>query len=298
MRVMLINLAIGYVALSLVYFLVRSRRNRAQALTELVIALLIPGFGLIFLLLIGSAKLLRLTGEDPSYMYRDFRMPHPSLGNFTKAEADIIPIQDVLTLDDTKTKRALLGDVIKKDVLINKNVLYKAVKDPDSEVSHYAVSIVTHKIQEMEAILFQLEKRLDSDSANAEVLKQYADVMDIYVKMGFLDEVSQRKYEQAYVYALEKLLVLDRSEKKYFIEKINYELKLGDLAQAERFCALFKDAFPGDEDPYVMYIKLYHRMNNYQKLQETIRQLKGSDIRFTNKALETIRFWDRSEQYV
>jgi hypothetical protein len=295
---MLVNLAIGYVVLSLVYFFVRSRSNRAQALTELWIALLIPGFGLIFLLLVGSAKILRLTGEDPSYMYRDFKIPHTNLGNFTREEADIIPIQDVLTLDDTKTKRALLGDVIKKDVLINKNVLYKAVKDPDSEVSHYAVSVVTQKIEEMETILFQLEKRLDSDSANIEVLKQYVEVMEIYVKMGFLDEVSQRKSEEAYVYALEKLLALDASEKRYFIEKIDFELKLGHFKKAENYCGLFMSSFPGDEDPYVMYIKLYHRMNNYQKLQEKIRQLKGSDIRFTNKALETIRFWDGGEQVV
>jgi hypothetical protein len=295
---MFISLAIGYVVGSLFYFFVRSRTNRAQAFTELAIALLIPGFGLIFLLLVGSAKTLRLAGEDPSYMYRDFKAPHTNLGNFTKEEADIIPIQDVLTLEDTKIKRALLGDVIKKDVLINKNVLYNAVKDPDSEVSHYAVSVVTHKIEATEAILFQLEKRLDSAPANAEVLKQYAEVMEVYVKMGFLDAVSQKKNEQAYAYALEKLLSLDTSEKKYFIEKINFELKLDNFREAERFCALFADRFPDDEDSYVMYIKLYHRTDNHGKLKEKIRQLKGSDIRFTYKALETIRFWDGGEQYV
>ncbi len=289
-------LFVAHVFLSLSYFFIISLKNKSQALSEFLIAVTIPGFGLAFLLAVKSARFLRLAGEDPSYMYRQFQNNRPMLGQFAWQETNIIPLEDLLALDDTKTKRAMLGDVIKKNILNNNELLFKAVRDPDSEVSHYAVSVVTNKIEKLESLLFHSEKKLAQAPTDIEALKEYADTMGDYLRMGFLDEISQKKNEKIYVNVLETLLSLDTAESKYFIEKISYEMVLKNYEKAETFCEMFLRHFPDNENPYIMYIKLYWQLKNYHKLQEKIKQLKASPIRLTINALELIRFWDGGGQ--
>lgn len=290
---------LAHSAVSLLYFfIILARQNKSQAVSEGLIVFCIPVFGLIFLLGVRVAELWRFRREDPSYMYSEFKNSRPVLGGIVRREANIIPIQDALFLKDVKMKRALLTDAIKQNVLSNNNLLFKAVRDEDREVSHYAVSAVTNIIEKLEALLFRLEKRLRETPGDVGDLKKYADAMDSYLRIGFLDAISQQKGEKNYAAILETLLSLDTTEKKYFIKKINCEIKLNHYEKAEEFCAAFLKHFPGDEEPYILYIKLYRQMEDYPRLQEKVRQLKASPIKLTINALETIRFWDGGGQYV
>ncbi len=86
---------------------------------------------------------------------------------------------------------------------------------------------------------FQLEKKLDKNPASKADWQQYADTMGDYLQIGFLDEKSQKTSEKAYAAILETLLSLDTTEKKYFIAKINCEMKLENYTKAKAFCEIF-----------------------------------------------------------
>ncbi len=284
--------------LSLLYFIWAAKKSKSQAISEVAMMLLIPFFGPGFILIIKLAEVFKLKQEDPSYMYQEFKNKHLILGDFMQHEANIIPINDALFIDDTNTKRTLLTDAIKQNVLQNNNILLKVVRDSDREVSHYAVSMVTNIIGNLEVILFQLEKKLLEDPKNIECLMKYADAMSEYLQIGFLDPISQKKSEEIYINILENIISLKVTDKRYFIEKINYEIKQENYKKAEFDCRNFMDIFPNDEDPYLMYIKLYGQLNEYQKMQEKLQELKACPIKFTRNALEIIRFWGGEEEYV
>ena len=294
----IVVLLVVHGVVSLLYLLIAAKKNKSQAISEFVIVFAMPVFGWVFLLSIRLFEILRFRNEDPSYLYLDFKNNHPVLGDSMRREANIIPIEDALLLDDTKMKRALLTDAIKQNVLNNNNLLLRAVQDKDREVSHYAVSAVTNTIENLESRLFQLEKKLRKDPSNKDDLKQYADNMGDYLRIGFLDEISQKKSEKAYADILETLISLDATEGKYFIEKINYEMKLENYTKAEAFCEIFLEHFPDSEVPYILYIKLYRQLKDYRKMQEKVKQLKACPSRFTINALKIIRFWDGGEQHV
>lgn len=294
---MLNELIFLHILSTFIYYIIRTRQNRGQAFCEGVIAFLIPGCGLAFLLVMWGIRSLKLTDEDASYMYKDFESDCIPLQAHENRELKILSMQDVLLLDDTKTKRTLLCDAVKRDVLCNSDALLKAIRDEDSEISHYAVSMVKRKMSDLEAVFYRLSKELRETPDNVTILKKYANVVDVYLKSSFMDEVSRKKLQQDYAMNLERLLLSDRTEEKYFSMKINCEIELRNYKKAEEFCQLFLDLFSDAEEPHLLNIKLSYYLQDRQKVQQAIQRLKTSKTQFSNHAMEIVRFWDRGEYH-
>jgi hypothetical protein len=279
-----------HLTLTAVYAFFRLTRKHilAQTVCETAIVLFLPGFGLLFMTVFHLAQ---DPSRDPSYVYKDFTDDKVLLKEFSLQEADVLPVQDALMLEDNTTKRTLLLDAIKRDVLKNDELLLKAVHDQDTEVSHYAVSIMTTKIQAMEDSFYELGQKLAADPHDLAALKQYADTMSDYLKIGFLDQISQKKFEKEYAGLLARLLAVDQSCEKYFLAKIDCEIGLGHFAEAEKYCGLFMKHYSLREEPYLQYIKLYHHLRDTKKTGEYIKMLKDTNIKFTKNALNMVRFF-------
>lgn len=290
---MLNELLILYLAAALGYFLLNIRSDRCQTVCELFIILLLPGIGIMLLLVVRLLKRLNKDSKSPAYLYEDFKRPTRRITSSTQEnESDILPISDVLLLDDAKTKRAVLGGVIKRDLLSSREALFTAAKDQDSEVSHYAVSVVTQRLAELEASFYDLRQKRRETLDSPEVLQQYAEVINSYLQLSHLDKLSQARFEQEYTEVLEALISLTDTRTKYFTELINNHLKTGNYERAEYICKAFLKKFPYTEEPYLQTIKLYYCLKDYQSLQQTVEQLKKTNIKFTNQALQAVRFWD------
>ena len=296
-EIMELIMGITHLMITLVYYFVRvkTKKNTTKALVEAVLVFCIPGYGLIFMLIMNIAP---DPSEDPSYMYKDFRDERLLLREFNLQEADILPVHDVLLLADAGTKRELLLEVIKRNVLQSNELLFKATRDSDREISHYAVSMVTSKLQTLETAMYELEKELAKYPDDIISLKQYADVIGNYLKIGFLDNNSELMRKKTYAQVLATILSLDQTEKKFFIDKINCEISLQNYDEAEKFCALFLKNFNDHEEPYLQYIKLYYFRREYEKINQYIAKLKATNIKFSNQALNIVRFWDESLEVV
>lgn len=268
------------------------RENKTKALCEAALVFFIPGFGLLFMVIMNFVK---APSEDPSYVYKEFSDNRMLLREFSVQEANVLPVQDALMLDDNSTKRNLLLEVIKRDVLKNDELLLRATHDEDTEISHYAVSIVTTKIQAMEDNFYELEKKLAVNPDDIPSLKEYADTLRSYLNIGFLDNLSKLKREKEYGDLLAKILSFDTTEKKFFQEKINCEINLLNFDEAQKYCDLFLESFSNHEEPYLQYVKLYHKLKNPQKVREHIARLKATNIKFSKETLDIIRFWDESK---
>ncbi len=285
---------------TIIYFVVIKKKtdSNTQAFSESVIVLFMPIAGLLFLL---GAKMLMAfdkRSKESVNIYHQYKDDRLVLGEHMQYEDDILPLNDALMIDDSIQKRDLLTDAIKRDVLSNHQVLKKAIKDSDREISHYAVSFVTTKIEKLEADLYRLEKNIQEDSQNVDYLKDYIENMREYLSIGFLDKVSRTRNEKLYMDALTKIINLSPDEKHLFIYKIDHSIAVDEIEKAKQYCALFLEKFPLSEDPYLMFIKLYQKTKESDKLQETIKTLKKSPIKLTATALNTIRFWDQEGNYV
>lgn len=285
-----------HVIVSVIFFIIRSQCNKGQALCETVAVFLLPGFGLLFFLALKIFEFLKLAVEDPSYIYKNFENDCAPLLEHDRQADDILPVQDALLLNDKKIKRKILSDAIKKDILKNNTVLLSAVRDEDTEISHYAVSVVNRKNRDLQEVFYRLQEKIRNAADDIAILKEYADAVDVYLKSSSLDAASRMKLQQEHIAALERILHLDKTDKKYYLMKINCEINMKEYNKAEASCRLFLQKFPQCEEPYLLYCKAAYYLQDHQKIKQGIQGLKDSQIQFSQEALEAIRFWDRGEQ--
>lgn len=210
--------------------------------------------------------------------------------NFEK-ELNVVAIEDALTVSDHSNRRRVMIDVLKQDALNYLEVLQIAVKNDDTETSHYAVSAIVEVKRKLSNALQSLVVEYGNSNKNSEIGLAYANVLKQYMRSGFLDERTLRKYKFTYLQLMDDLLKVNFSEEFIFIEKSKTELELGLIADAETTSKLFVERFPNNEEAYVNLIRIYFTTKSYVKLQQTITKIKKSRILLSNKGLTLIRYW-------
>lgn len=206
-------------------------------------------------------------------------------------ELNVISIEEALIVSEYAARRTVMINVLKQDSMNYMDILQKAVSNEDTETSHYAVSAIMEMKRKLTLSLEELTLKYESNKEDTHVLRTYADVLNNYMKSGFLDERTLRKYKFTYILVLEQLIALLPEGDSAYIEKVDAELEVGGLLEAEKTALLYLDRHPHSEDAYLCLLKVYFYMKAYRRLQEILQLLKRSPISLSNRALTLVRFW-------
>ena len=106
-----------------------------------------------------------------------------------------------------------------------------------------------------------------------------------------MDALTKKEKGRIYVEVLARLLQEEPENDEYMQAKINQEILLEDYGEAERDCHSFQQAFPDREEPYILYMKLYHAMRQPELMEKKLAELKGSRARLSPEALRILRYW-------
>ena len=264
-----------------------------ENLTETILVLLIPFFGIIIMVLFKIIS--KAFGLDKGENHEAERK---NIDTISKVELndDIIPLNDAFLLDDTQRKRQYFTESIKQAVIDNQRILQMAVKEPDREIAYYAVSMLTTRMEKLESELLAEEKALAKSEKkdNIELLTDYARLLKEYLaQKQFVDHVTWRNKQEVYIKVLTKLCQLLPDEEKYYADLIDQLLDVAEYKEAEAVCEAYQQKFPAKEAAFLLFIKLYQAWRKPQKLQAKIRALKASSLQLSWQGLQTIRFWDR-----
>lgn len=268
------------------------RKPRLHVVTEAVIALAIPFFGVMLLLSYRfCCRLLRLT-ED-----RQPEIEKEAEGFFqgVHLDEDIIPLNDAFLVDDVQRKRHYFTDAIKQAVVDNESILQMAMHDKDREIAYYAVALLTARMEKLENELFSKERVIIGGEQQEDLprLEEYARMLQKYLaQKKFIDHVTYEKKQGDYIGLLDYLRKMRPDCLDYYTEEIKELLAVENYSEAELVCAELKEHFPEREESFMMYIKLYQSWRKPQKLQQKIREMKASPLELSQEALQVIRFWD------
>ena len=289
-----VTLILWHILLTAGYFLINIRRKpRVHIVTETIIVLAIPLFGLLFMLGYRfCCYLLHLTKENQIENEREenvcFRGIH--------LDEDIIPLNDAFLVDDVKKKRNYFTDAIRQAVVDNESILQMAVHDRDREIAYYAVSMLTTKMEKLENELFSKKSMIVKweGEGSIQLLEEYTQMLKTYLThKKFIDHVTFRKKQGDYIGLLDYLRNVCPDKLEYYTEEIEQLLSTENYTEAELICAELKEHFPQKEESHMMYIKLYQSWRKPRQLQQKIRELKACPIELSQEALRTIRYWDK-----
>lgn len=267
-------------------------KSKLRALTETAIVLAVPVAGLLIMCLfkaIGSLLgLWELHEEEAEEEAEPFFVGAP-------VQKDVVPLNDVFLVQDKLKKRRFFTESIKQSLVENQQILQMAMHDKDREVAYYAVSMLTSRMENLEAELFERESMVlkGKQSENLALLQEYAGLLREYLSnKNFIDHVSWRKKQEAYIGILNHLTKLTRDNKEYFRQEIEELLLLPDYPAAEQVCADFMEQYGDIEEPYLSYIAVYVAWKKPDRLKECLLKLKALPRDLSPEALRVIRFWD------
>jgi hypothetical protein len=205
---------------------------------------------------------------------------------------DIVPIEDALVLNDKITIRKLIMNTLKGDDYTHLSFFKKAVKDKDTEVSHYAAIAIMEVKRKLIITIKLLESKYElGDKKDSLISEAYAESLKKYTESGLLDNRSYRKYMYAYSKVLQNIINTKNVEEIYYEAKIQCDIYMKKYDETISICRKYMKEFPKSDKPYILLLKIYFLKNNKIKFDEVMKELIGSNIRIESESLEIARFW-------
>lgn len=284
-------LIISIMLLALIY-----RRAWQEAVIRIVIVCIFPVIGWFFPLF-WPKRLYDSAGNDfHEYMtqqHEEHKLRH--VGIYSEIEADkelnVIPIEEALLVSGHQERRRVMIDLLKQDSAQYLELLQIAVRNEDTETSHYAVSAIMEAKRKLLIAMQDLSVQYENNKDDIYVVRTYAEMLKGYLKSGFLDDRTIIKYQYTYLNILEALTKLSNADEWAFREKAETELMLDLYIVAESTGLLYLERHPESENAYLCLMKVHYETRSYTKLRQTLEQLKQSPIRLSNRALMNVRFW-------
>ncbi|TQR31125.1 hypothetical protein [Brevibacillus brevis] len=291
------NLVLLHVLVSVGYSWMQSRGKNKQVL---IMRMLVTGFLPIFgLLLLGITDVYKRTSKknvNELMLESDLLKLAEGSNIFRRAdmekEMNIVPVEDILFLNDTSTRRKMLIDVLKEQTIWQIGTLETALQNEDSETVHYAAAALTEMRRNLQLQLQDLSVKYEENKQELAVLRAYADVLKKYLDSSLLDQRTYVKYSYTYSFVLESLLDIYQEEESYFVDKINCELGNQSYEKAEQYCRLFHEYHPESEQPYVMSLKRFFTIRDYAGFVAEMNRLKSSSVKISHATLMMIRYWN------
>lgn len=280
---------------SFIVFLFYLFRKRKDAYIRLIIMTFLPVGGLLiycaldiyWIIIDKNGPLNYLEAFSKGTEIDSFSMRKSNI----EKEINVIPIEEALILNDNTTKRTLIIEVLKNDTYQYIGFLTKALKDSDTETSHYAATAVTEIKRKLMLAIQMMEVRYEESKNDIEYLKAYSDVLKKYLESGLLDDRDLEKYSINYVNVLKNILDLGNMEEFYFEEKVNYDIRLQRFDTAIEYCMMYKNYLKDSDKPYILLLKIYYTLKNKEAFNKVLNELTKSNIKLKRESLRIVRFW-------
>ncbi|MCT4596067.1 MAG: hypothetical protein N4A57_17605 [Anaeromicrobium sp.] len=299
---MLNEFIIFHISMSICYLIYGFlRKEKIKAINEFILVFMIPLLGIGHLILI---KLIGTQIKDSTHIlnsYKEYIREKNKIfygeGVNLSQKINTISMEEALIYNTNREKRQLLLNILKGDYSQNVSILKSALKDEDSETSHYAASALMRIKGELDKNLQLKEIEYEKNKDSMEIMKEYIRIVKKYMESGLLDQFTYYKYRSIYLNLLKIILSKEKSN-LYYEEKINYEIEVGNYQEARAYCEEYLKNFTLEEGAYLSYMKLYYNLGDYKGLYENINLLKNSFVRLSPKGLNILRFWMERTKHV
>ena len=274
------------------------KRRQEYSTFKILVAIFIPVFGFVFLIItdvLGNQKVNRsVIDKEVEQIFNSVSSTLiTSVDNIVKS--DVMSLSDILNYKDKKTKRIRLFSEIKGDISKTSNFLKKALKDTDSEVSHYAAAIISGSKQKLLTNTLESRKKFLKNLQSKKAIISFIECIIENINTGLFseDDVEKQRTELAEVFDI-LFRSGDKISEKYYIFRIDNEIILGNKTKAFDICRGFSVAHNQSEKPYLMFLKLFSIVGDKKYFFKIIDYVKNNHIAYSQDFDDIIRFWDKA----
>ncbi|MGO5090933.1 tetratricopeptide repeat protein [Clostridium sp. LCP25S3_F10] len=283
---------------SLLIFLFIKLKTKEEFFIGFIIMICLPFFGSIFYI-INIYYRKKITSKfNNSELEKDNYSKSYNLKSkpfYLSKNMEVIPIEDALVLNDEKIKKSLIINVLKSDSYKYLDFLKEAIRDEDTETSHYAATAVTEVKRKLTLAIQEFKEKYQKNKTDLTIIKAYADALKKYNDSGLLDKNAYQKNLSTYKELLQKIIEMEAADEYLYEEIINCYIILKDFERAIEYCNQYFENFKKSEKPYLLIMKIYFINKNRTKFNKVLRKLRESNIILNRDSLNLIKFWLEGE---
>lgn len=207
-------------------------------------------------------------------------------------ESDIIALEDSLEVGDICYRRKTVLDILKRDDDNYSDFLYKAIKNEDSETTHYAATSILETKRKLDFKLREAEKEYMANPTNDGIILEYINLLTKKLKDPYLDERIR------YSYYIEKIKILKEivekkisKEEKYIISLIESLLEVEEYLETQYFCNFYMENYPYTEKKYLTLLRSFYVMEDNINFKDLLLRLKNDNLTLTKEGISIVDFW-------
>lgn len=271
----------------------RLHDNRRTYLLRFIVMIFCPVVGPLFFLVVQLFYLtiFRFPVELDDVIFSKERV-RTQLKADEERERNVIPLEEAIAVNDQKSLRMAMMNVLKGEIEESLAAISLALETRDSESSHYAAAVLSHKLSEFRMEVQQMYlgiREEDADETGYEsMLISYTDNI---LKQKVFTELEQNRFVRMMAEAAESFYTKNpdgMTEQQY--ESVCMRLlDIKDYENSEKWCIRLAEQYPDQLAAFTCRLKLYFIVRNKEGFFQTLDALKKSDVVIDNETLELIR---------
>ena len=284
------NLIVAVIAL-----IVLMRKDKQNALAIFLFIIAIPVVGLILLALTSLIAAIRRK-KTTEYDFADLMTFQSSKQYFMrpniKEELDLVSVEESVRISEIQEKRNLVRNILKRDIEKYSRSIQVALKDRDSETAHYAASAIMEVYRKMVLGIQHIEASYEEDMDDTEVATIYLEALWDYISSGILSERDREQSIQKYMDAVYRIrsISVELLKKDEFIRMSDFYSEAGNLNKSEEWAKEALEKYES-EDTYLNMLKVTYNMNNKEKFEKVLSDLRKSKVILSDKSIDQLRYW-------
>ena len=275
------------------------RREESLLLENLMpIVIAVPFFGALAFML--RYRQVRMTKKKRREIgLEDFNV---ITGHYKRIEVDdnanmeVVPLEEALAVNDSKTRHSLMLNILNGSPDEHIDMLQKARNSNDTEVTHYATTMMMEILTEYETKLQDYEKRRSEEKENGgeadkNLLKEYIEYINRFIESGLVSGAIEREYRLRLAALCEEYEQTGESMGRLIFISIRNYLQLGDNDKAQAQLQRAAGEYRGDERVLLLYGQYFDGIHDYGAIRDMIAYIKENDIYLSREGREWIEFW-------
>lgn len=212
----------------------------------------------------------------------------------TKADTEIIPLEEALIVNDAKMRRQLILNVLNDHPEKYMDVLAQARMNEDAEVVHYAATSMVEMSKRYDTQLRELEKKWNSHPDDEGILEEFCAFLKKYLQHRISEGKIEITRRELYSSLLEQMLKKQETL-PLLTDLIENELNLKHYEHAWSLLTHMENRWPDEEECHMLFLRYYAEMGQGEKLREEIAHIDNKHIYIQQKNRRKLEYWRHTE---
>ena len=283
-------------ALCLHSFILLKTERMQLPLFYIVFPIALPFLG--YILLWGLNRSIQKDESDLSLVQGDFEewFDVDDTHKMSRVESaydhveEIIPLEEALVLQDKEVSRWMLMEIVSRAPAKFIDLLFLARQDEDTEVVHYATTLIAEISRQYDIRLQTLDKKHQENPSDYRTLAEYCAVLAAYLQKNLVTKRMEEVLRKDYSHLLEKKLQ-QKEQLSDYVKLIENELLLKRYESVEKYLNTISQKWPQQEEIYMLYLRYYFETRQGERLEELVEAIKNGSIYISKANRERLAFW-------